>query len=358
MVDVRRPEVEDNISPTGLTPAFEGVGFGHTGAPGSDLIQNMPSASSDRFPFGNHLQMGVRPRPSSTFPVAQIGKLDNAPPFGQQGMRLLQPLHLRESASRPRADSLHSPLRSGMSWKGETLDYSQYPMGSSTSPPLSDRQQSMYSMTSPSNVSTTGYGTESFSNNSAFHSPTGLEYSNVPHTSQNRPRLRAASATFPLSLDVRHEYRPPMPSQSPVHAYSARNPGTSSQYTSPTIYTTSYPPAPLTAPINMSQQRTSNPRDTAQDQTDPKLNATLNGPNEYPGTNSHNAAASHAGVSPSKDTFTGGQNTYGQSQEKQHDYGDGIGGSDPQRKASFAMPITNAREGSIHGPQSFDQGTT
>lgn len=180
----------------------------------------------------------------------------------------------------------------------------------------------------------------------------------MQHSSQNRPRLRAASATFPLSLEVRHDYRPPMSNQSPVHSYSARNPGTSSQYTSPTIYTTSYPPAPLTAPINMSQQRSSNPRDAAQDHTDPQLSASLNAPNDYPSAAGHNAAAPHAGVSPSKDSFAGGQNAYGHGQEKQHSYGDGVSGSDLHRKSSFTMPITNPREGSIPGPQPFDQGTT
>lgn len=165
MVDVRRPESEDNISPTGLTPAFEGVGFNHPGAPTSELMQNLPPASNDRFPFANHLHnsVGGRPRPSNTFPGGQGARLDNHNQFGQQGMRPLQPLHLRDSASRPRSDSLHSPLRTGMAWKGETLDYSQYPMSSSsTSPPLPDRQQSMYPMTSPSNGSAAGYASESY----------------------------------------------------------------------------------------------------------------------------------------------------------------------------------------------------
>lgn len=162
VVDVRRPESEDNISPTGLTPAFDGVGFSHHGGHTTDMMPNISSATSDRSHFANHLQNSVGPRPRPT-PNAFPGRLDNGAQFGQPGMRPLQPLHLRDTTPRPRADSLHSPLRANMSWKGETLDYSHYPMGNSASPPLPDRQQPMYPMASPSNGSAPNYGTDGFS---------------------------------------------------------------------------------------------------------------------------------------------------------------------------------------------------
>lgn len=378
VVDVRRPESEDNISPTGLTPAFDGVGFNHSGAPGSDLMSSMSSAASDRSPFANHLQnsVGGRPRPPSTFP----GRLDNGSQFGPPGMRPPQPLHLREATPRPRADSLNSPLRAGMSWKGETLDYSHYPMGNSTSPPLPDRQQSMYQMGSPSNGGAPNYGTEgftsewkrtllsrpaltSFSIDNTFHSPHGLEYSGLQHNSRNRPRLRAASATFPLSLETRTDYRPPMPSQSPVHGYSGRSAGATSQYTSPSIYTTSYPPAPLTAPISMSHQRPSSSRDTAQEHAEPQLSAPLNAPSEFAAAAAaagHHTAAPHQGASPIKESFVGGAMPYGHNHDKPPSYDHEVGGEMLQRKSSFAVQMAAPQEGHmpVTQPHTFDHGTT
>lgn len=136
-------------------------------------------------------------------------------------------------------------------------------------------------------------------------------------SAQNRPRLRAASATFPLSLELRNDYRPPMPTQSPVHAYPGRNPGATSQYTSPSIYTTSYPPAPLTAPINMSHPRPSNSRDVTQDHAESQLSAPLHAPSDFASASGHNTASSHSTTSPSKDSFVGGPLMYNQNQEKQ-----------------------------------------
>ncbi len=63
-------------------------------------------------------------------------------------MRPLQPLHLRETMSRSRSDNLQSPLRSSMSWKGDSLDYSNYHNSNnnnnnngSSSPQLAGRPQ-------------------------------------------------------------------------------------------------------------------------------------------------------------------------------------------------------------------------
>lgn len=373
VIDVRRPESEDNISPTGLTPAFDGVGFSHHGAPTSELMPNMASAGGDRSHYASHLQNAVsgRSRPPNVFP----GRLDNGSQFAQAGMRPLQPLHLREAAARPRADSLHSPLRSGMSWKGETIDYSHYPMGSSASPPLSDRQQPMYPMASPSNGSAPNYATDGFNSktertpsvhgqrltwfatDNGFHFPTGLEYSGMQN-GRNRPRLRASSATFPLSLETRGDYRPPMSSHSPVHAYTGRNAGVASQYTSPSIHTTSYPPAPLTAPISMSHSRPSSARDAAQDHTESQLSAPLNVPSEFAGAAGHPSVTSHSISSPMKDPFTGGSSPYGHSREKQTDYDNELGGDMLQRKSNFAGQVAAPQGEPMSGsqPHTFDHG--
>lgn len=178
--------------------------------------------------------------------------------------------------------------------------------------------------------------------------------------SRDRPRLRAASATFPLSLETRGEYRPPMPTQSPVHAYSGRSAGASSQYTSPSIYTTSYPPAPLTAPISMSHQRPSSSRDTAHEHSEAQLSAPLNAPSEFHGATGNPTVTPHSATSPIKEPFISGQMPYGQTHEKQPGYDNEVGGDMLQRKSSFAVQVASPQEGHMPGtqPHTFDHSTT
>ena len=89
----------------------------------------------------------------------------------------------------------------------------------------------------------------------AFAMNNNMAYAPKDMVSSDRPRLRATSATFPLHLDLEDQYR----SQS-THARASDHHGVSlsdpsTQYTNPNIYTTSYPPAPLTAPLSSTYSR-------------------------------------------------------------------------------------------------------
>jgi hypothetical protein len=143
MVDtMRRTEHEDHISPTGLSLAFGQVGFHHGGAMSSpDTLSPLSLNSADRY-YSSHLSSPLSAGSRGTSLFDRHNSFSGISHVGQQS-RPLQPLQLRETMSRSRSESLQSPLRSSMSWKGETIDYSNYQMGQQ-SPQLSGRQQSVY----------------------------------------------------------------------------------------------------------------------------------------------------------------------------------------------------------------------
>lgn len=153
MVDtMRRSESEDHMSPTGLSPAFGHVGFAHSGSMGaSDLLSPMSLSSSDRYYSSHPSPMSGGPRSANPFD-RQSNYQSLSQPSSRQHIRPLQPLQLRETMSRTRSESLQSPLRSSMSWKGGTLDYNSYQIGQ-PSPALSGRQQSVYQPEQMSNGS-------------------------------------------------------------------------------------------------------------------------------------------------------------------------------------------------------------
>lgn len=134
VIDVRRADGESHMSPTGLSPAFGNIGFNASASMSNpDLLTPMsPSPGDHRYGYGA--------RPTHTF--GRQATLDNSMLQSRHMNRPLQPLHLRDSI-RSRSDNLNSPLRTGMSWKGDSIDYTTY-SGGSTSPPMSGRQQSMY----------------------------------------------------------------------------------------------------------------------------------------------------------------------------------------------------------------------
>lgn len=97
-----------------------------------------------------------------------------------------------------------------------------------------------------------------------MHSPPSqMGYSSLHGTTlqpppQNRSRLRAASATLPLGLDLRTQYRSVSSGQGPPTSGSALTPRSASTapYGSSVAYSSSYPSAPLTAPAEYSFPRT------------------------------------------------------------------------------------------------------
>lgn len=167
MVDtMRRHEHDDHLSPTGLTPAFGHIGFASGSMNQPDVLSPLSMNSGDRYFSGTHLSspMSAGPRSSNPFDRQNsYGALSQS----RQPIRPLQPLQLRETMSRTRSESIQSPLRSSMSWKGETLDYNSYQTGH-PSPQLSGRHQSLYQPDQMGNstVNTHHYDTNAFSSSS------------------------------------------------------------------------------------------------------------------------------------------------------------------------------------------------
>jgi hypothetical protein len=163
MVDVRRPEGDDHLSPTGLSPAFGSIGFNPSATISNpDILSPMSPTSSDRYGYGSHLSpLGAGPRTTSN-PFGRQPGMDNSgmqmsSHSSRSHIRPLQPLQLRETMSRSRSDNLQSPLRSSMSWKGDSIDYTTYHGGSGSSP-MSSRQPSLYPNDQMSNTSAGGLG--------------------------------------------------------------------------------------------------------------------------------------------------------------------------------------------------------
>lgn len=164
MVDVRRQEADDSVSPTGLTPVFGNVGFTSSAASSSEIVSPLSATSNDRYPaYSSQLSsFGSGTRSSTAYSRGQ-GRFDSALQIGQQAIRPLHPLQLRESLSRQRAESMQAPLRTGLSWKGERIDYPGYHQGNNPSSAMADRQPSVYQMGMASHVDSGSYDTESYS---------------------------------------------------------------------------------------------------------------------------------------------------------------------------------------------------
>ena len=151
MVDVRRHEGEDHhLSPSGLSPGFGGIGFNHSGALSTpDILSPLSPTSTDRYGYSNHLSatapLSAGPRTSNPF-TRQTSldsgiQLHNSHARGH--VRPLQPLQLRDTMARARSDTLHSPLRTSMSWKGDAIDYTTYHGGNSP-PQVTNRPHGLY----------------------------------------------------------------------------------------------------------------------------------------------------------------------------------------------------------------------
>jgi hypothetical protein len=143
MVDtMRRHDNDDHMSPTGLSPAFGHVGFAQGGSMGTpDVLSPLSLNSTDRY-YPSHLSSPLSAGPRSSNPFDRQNSYQTLS-HSRQHVRPLQPLQLRDTLTRSRSESIQSPLRSSMSWKGETLDYGNYQTGQA-SPQLTGRQQSVY----------------------------------------------------------------------------------------------------------------------------------------------------------------------------------------------------------------------
>jgi hypothetical protein len=169
---MQREGNEEHMSPTGLSPAFGHVGFASQGSMGTpDVLSPLSFNSTDRY-YPSHLTSPMSGGPRSANPFERQNSYQ-ALSHARRHSRPLQPLQLRETMSRSRSESLQSPLRSSMSWKGETLDYESYQTGQ-PSPQLSGRQQSVYQ-------------SDQIGNNSVnAHQYDANAYSSLSHLSPNR----------------------------------------------------------------------------------------------------------------------------------------------------------------------------
>jgi hypothetical protein len=184
MVDVRRQEHDEHLSPTGLSPAFGSIGFNPSASMSNpDLLSPLsPTSASDRYGYSNHMPtpLSAGPHPRSANPFARQGSLDAGVHMQshqqRQQIRPLQPLHLRDTMSRSRSDTLQSPLRTSMSWKDGSLDYTTY-HGGSGSPPMAGRQPPVFpadQMAAANNASAgglSGYESGSYSAGAWFPGP-------------------------------------------------------------------------------------------------------------------------------------------------------------------------------------------
>ena len=144
---MRRGDGDDHLSPTGMSPGFGGITFPTSGNLGStDILSPLSPATTDRSYYSNHLASPLGTGSRSANPFGRQNSLDTGPQMhshSRQPIRPLQPLHLRDTMSRPRTETLQSPLRSSMSWKGDAIDYTSY-SSAAGAPGISSRQQSVY----------------------------------------------------------------------------------------------------------------------------------------------------------------------------------------------------------------------
>lgn len=371
MVDVRRAEGDDHMSSTGLSPGFNGIGFNSSPSLSNpDILSPLSQSSTDRYGYSSHLSTPLSAGHRSTSnPFTRQNSMESSSlpvqshHSSRHQVRTLQPLQLRETLTRSRSDNLQSPLRTSMSWKGDSIDYTTYQHGPSGSPQLSGRQQSVYQ---PDNATTMGgYESSTYAGKlstgknvdhmcgdeglltlkelgSTVTSPTHMSYPNFSSSSfqnsQNRSRLRAASATLPLGLDLSGQrYSGSQTSirsaTSPTHRHAPTSHlggGASSAYSS------SFPTAPLTAPIEFTLPRTPGYRSSAHEYSMPQMSAPIAPSHDFSRAFQNMSTSSHT---PMRDTFGGGP--MAGSNDRNDDY-------DLKRKRSFTVPQGSSAPNSGH----------
>ncbi|GAB1314279.1 hypothetical protein MFIFM68171_04489 [Madurella fahalii] len=361
MVDVRRPDGDEHLSPTGLSPAFGGIGFNASGGLSSpDILSPLSPTSTDRYGYSSHhpaAPLSAGPRTSN--PFARQSSLDSGMQLhghhSRQQIRPLQPLQLRDSMSRSRSDTLQSPLRSSMSWNRDSIDYTTY-QGGNSSPQIGGRQHSLYQQDQMGGTSASGLGGYDSSNysGSTVQSPTHMNYpnfqsSNLQANQQRNSRLRAASASLPLGLDLRTQFRSAIGSgnmQSAAHSPGPRTSSTPQLGGVSSSYTASFPSAPLTAPVDYSLPRTPGYRSSAADYSMSQLSAPIAPPNDF--------SQAFQARTPMRDSFGGSALGLGHQSQNSGDRGDDFS-QDPlgmKRKRSFPGTSSATATGAGYGSTS------
>ncbi|KAK5663109.1 hypothetical protein OQA88_6525 [Cercophora sp. LCS_1] len=363
MVDVRRPDGEDHLSPTGLSPAFGSIGFNPSATLSTpDILSPMSTGSGDRYGYSSHLSGPLSAGPRTSNPFARQTSLDSSMQMhsshSRQQIRPLQPLQLRETMNRSRSDTLQSPLRSSMSWKGDAIDYTTYHGGNS---PQMGARSGMYgqdTMSATSNSGLGGYDSSNYSG-STVQSPTHMGYSNFQSSGlqpnqQRGSRLRAASASLPLGLDLRNQFRSGVGSsnlQPAAHSPGPRTPSTSQLGGVSSSYTASFPSAPLTAPVDFSLPRTPGFRSSGADYSMPQMSAPIAPPNDF--TQAFQASMNSSSTrTPMRDTFGGGPLSLSQNQssgDRTDSYSQDHLGLKPRKNSFTSSGTTNNATTAAYG---------
>lgn len=150
----------------------------------------------------------------------------------------------------------------------------------------------------------------------------------MQNSQQRSSRLRAASASLPLGLDLRTQFRSV---GSGSLQPSAHSPGGSRSASTSQIgggvsssYTGSFPSAPLTAPVDFTLPRTTGYRSSTTDYSMPQMSAPINPPNDF--SQAFQASMSNSNSSartPIRDTFPlgGGSHSHGHGHGHSHSQG-------------------------------------
>lgn len=171
--------------------------------------------------------------------------------------------------------------------------------------------------------------------------------SGLQQNQQRGSRLRAASASLPLGLDLRTQYRPAVgPGNLQPTAHSPISRTTSTPHVS-SSYTGSFPSAPLTAPVDFTlPPRTPGFRSAGTDYSMPQMSAPIAPPNDF--SQAFQASMSSSSTrTPMRDSFGGGPLGLGQSQhqntgDRNDDYSNDPLGMKRKRSFAGASSTTNA----------------
>ncbi|CAN8095384.1 unnamed protein product [Discula destructiva] len=336
VVDIRRAEGGDSMSSTGLSPAFGGIGFSTPSSmSNSDMMSpSISHESGDRYDYSGQmtpLSAGSRaPNPFTRQTGLEGSSMSMHSHHARPSARPLQPLQLRETLNRSRSDNLQSPLRTSMSWKGDSIDYTSYQAGGSSSPqPLSGRQASVYHPQEPTTIG--GYESSSYASSSVT-SPAHVGYPNFQSNSflnsqQNRTRMRAASASLPLGLDLSSQ-RSYSGSQT---VRSATSPTNRHLATTSAPYTSNFPTAPLTAPSDFHLPRTPSYPARPHDYSMPQMSAPIAPSNDFSQAFQSMGSTSRT---PMRDSFVSG--------DRGHDEVPGMSGGELRRKPNVPITVTQS----------------
>ncbi|KOS19106.1 Homeobox-leucine zipper protein HDG11 [Escovopsis weberi] len=318
MVDVRRQDGNDQISPTGISPSYSHIGYNPpTSMNSSGVISALSPASNDRYTHSSH---------STSALGGSHGPLDSALQANRAAMRPIQSFSsIRDVMSRPRSESLQSPLRPGISWKTESMDYYVYGGLNSSSQTMTDRPSL---------------------------------YSPFPSTSQNGPRLRAASASS-ISMGMDHQYRDIGGSglHSPGQGGHGRPTGASSHYSGSSAYTTSYTPTSASAPLDTSQSRPSSTPSNVRDYPDTPLHVGSAPANEFPQIMHAGMSAQDNPRSEVRDLYHNGSSLeYGHTHDRSDHYSSDLAAHSFKRERSYTL--SGAQTASVGDTRAQPQGST